>query len=87
MKFWRRGLKGVAVAESDWDKDDWESIWTEEKFDLGKEDGDGVLINDDCDKHDDDNCDDCGDNMPCNVSITDSENLMFPFSIRWRWSI
>ena len=31
---------------------------------MGKEDGSDDLINDDCDKHDDDNCDDdCGNNM------------------------
>ena len=38
-KFWHFGLKGVAVADSDWHKDDWESVWTEERFDLGKENG------------------------------------------------
>ena len=48
---------------------------------MGKEDGGGDLINDDCDKYDDD-CDDCGDNTSCNVSIINCENLMFPFSIR-----
>ena len=61
---WRFGLKGVAVADSDWDEHDWESIWTK-RFDLGKEDGGGDLINDDCDKYDDDDC----DNTSCNVSI------------------
>ena len=35
---------------------------------------------------DDDNCDDCGDNTPCNVSIISFKDLMFPFPIRWRWS-
>ena len=41
------------------------------------------MINDDCDKHDDDNCDDdCSDNPSCNVSMVNLENLMFPFSIR-----
>ena len=29
-----------------------------------------------------DDCDDCGDNTSCNVSIVHFENLMFPFSIR-----
>ena len=38
------------------------------------------------DKHDDD-CDDCGDNMSCNVSIINFENFMFPFSVRWSWSL
>ena len=31
----------------------------------------------------DDDCDDCGENTSCNVSIMDSGNLMFPFSISW----
>ena len=84
QKFWRFGLKGVAVADSDWDEDDWESVWIERRFDLGMEGGGGDLINDDCDKYDDD--DNCGD-MSCNVSIINFENLMFPFSFRWRWSL
>ena len=33
------GLKGVAVADSDWHKNDWESVWNEGRFDLGKENG------------------------------------------------
>ena len=58
-------------------------IGTEGRFDLDKEDRGGNMINDDCDKHDDDNCnDDCGDNTSCNVSTINFENLMFPFSIR-----
>ena len=64
QKFWRFGLKGVAVADSDWDEDDWEGVWNERRFDLGTEDGGGYLINDDCDKYSDDDdgddCDDCG---------------------------
>ena len=60
-------MKGVAVVDSDWDEDVWGSLWTERRFDLGKEDGGGNLIND-CDKLDDDNCDECGDNNTCNVS-------------------
>ena len=45
-------------------------------FGLGKKDGDDDLVNDDCDKHDDDNCnDDSGDNTPYNVSIINFENL------------
>ena len=84
---WRFGLKGVAVADSDWGKDDWESGWTKRRFDLGKKHGGGDLINDDCDKYDDDDCDDCGDNTSCNVSIINFENLMFLFSIRWRRSL
>ena len=37
-------------------------------------------MNDDYDKHDDDNCDDdCGDNTSYKVSIIIFENLMFPF--------
>ena len=87
-KFWHFWFKGVAVADSDWNEDDWESVWTEKRFDLGKEDGGDNLINDDCDKHDDNNCDDdCVDNTSCKVSIIHFENLMFPFSIRWRWSL
>ena len=35
----------------------------------------------DCDKYDD-HCDYCGDNTPCNVSITNFENFMSPFSVR-----
>ena len=31
----------------------------------------------------DDDCDDCGENTSCNVSIMDSGNLMFLFSISW----
>ena len=77
---WLFRLKGVAAADSDWDEDDWESGWTERRFDLGKEDGRSDLINDDCGKYDDD-CDDCGDNTSCNVSVINFENLMFPFSI------
>ena len=81
------GLKGVAVADSDWDEDDWGSGWAERRFELVKEDGGGDMIKDDCDKYDDDDCDDCGDNTSCNVSIIDFENFMFPFSIRRRWSL
>ena len=67
-EFWHFWLKGVAVGGSDWDEDDWESVWTERMFDLCKEDGGSDLINDDCDKHDDNICDDgCGDNTSCNV--------------------
>ena len=41
------------------------------------------MINDDCDKYDDGNCDDnCGDNTSCNISIINFDTLMFPFSIR-----
>ena len=81
-------LKGVAVADSDWDEDDWGHAWTERRFDLGKEDGGGDLINNDFDKYDDNNCDDdCGDNTSCKVSIINFENLMFPFPNRWRWSL
>ena len=82
------------MADSDWDEDDWESVWIERRFDLGTEDGDGNLINDVSDKYDDDdddddddNCDDSGGNTSCNVSIINFENYMFPFSIRWRWSL
>ena len=85
--FWCFGLKGVAVADSDWNEDDWESAWIETRFGLGTEDGDGDLINDGCDKYDDEDCDDCGNNTSCNVSIINFENLMFPFSVSWRWSL
>ena len=81
---WCFGLKGVPVADSDWDKDDLESGWAERSFDLGKEDEGGALIKDDCDKYDDD-CGDCGDNTSCNVSIIIFDNFMFLFSIRSRW--
>ena len=82
-KIWHFRLKCFAVADSDLNEDDLESVWTEGKLDLGKEDGDGDLINDDCDKHDDDSCDDdCSDNPSCNVSMINLETLMFPFSIR-----
>ena len=82
---WRFGLKGVAVADSDWDEDDWESVQIERRFNLGKEDGGDDLIKGDCDKDDDDDddYDDCGNNASCSVSTIKSENLMFPFSIRW----
>ena len=81
-KNWRFRLKGVSVADSDWDEDDWESVWIE-TFDLGMEDRGGDQINDDCDKYDDDDddCEACGDNTSCDVSIINFENLMFPFSI------
>ena len=62
--FWYFALKDVFVADSDWDEDDWERKgrnWTEGRFDLIKEDWGDDWINDDCDKHDDDNCDEaCG---------------------------
>ena len=60
-------VEGCCCADSDWDEDDWESVWAERRFDLGKEDGGGDLIKDDYDKYDDDDCDDC--NASCNVSI------------------
>ena len=85
-EFWHFGLKDVAVADSDWNEDDWGSVWTERTFDLVKEDGGGDIINDGCDRHDYDNCDnDCSDNTSCNVSITNFENLMLPFLYRWKW--
>ena len=40
---WCFALKGVAVADSDWDEDDWKSGWDERRFVLGKEDGGGDL--------------------------------------------
>ena len=76
----RFGWKGVAVADGDWNEDDWESVWTERRFDLGKEDESGDLINDDCDKHDDD-CDDSGDNTSCNVSIINLRIWCFDFQL------
>ena len=45
------------------------------QVDLGKEDGGGSLINDDCDKYNDGDCDDSGDNTSCNISIINFENL------------
>ena len=27
-------LKGVAVADSDWDEDDWEGVWIERRFEI-----------------------------------------------------
>ena len=61
----------------------WEIVLTEGRFDLGKEDGGGDMIKDDCDKHDDDNCGDyCHDNMSCNILIINFENFIFPFSVR-----
>ena len=35
-KIWHFGLKGVTMADSVWDEDDWESVWTEGRLDLGK---------------------------------------------------
>ena len=61
---------------------DWESLWTERRFDLGTEDVGEDLIIYDCDKYDDDDWDDCGDNSSSNFFITNFENLIFPFSIR-----
>ena len=83
---WCFGLKGVAVADINWVEYDWGSGWAERRFDLFKVDGGGDLIKDDCDTYDDD-CHDYGDNTSCNISVIDFENLMFPFSIRWRWSL
>ena len=56
-------VKGVVVAVEggggfECDEDDWESFWTEVRFDLVHEDEGEDLSNDDCDKHNDDNCDD-----------------------------
>ena len=88
QKFWHSGFKGAAIVDNGWDENDWKSVWTEERFDLGKDDRGGDLINADCNKHDDDNCgDDCGDNTPSNVSINNTENLMVLFWIRWTWSL
>ena len=84
---WCFGLKGVAVAGSDRNEDDWESGWAERRFDLGKEDGGDDLIKDDYGKCNGNDCDDCGDNTSCNVSIINFENFMLPFSIRWKWSL
>ena len=65
-KLWHLGLKGLAVADSDWDVDDWEIVLTEARFDLGNEDGGGDMIKDDCYKHGDDNCNDyCDDVLQC----------------------
>ena len=53
-------MKGVVVVVVvvgggvERDEDGWESFWTEVRFD---DEGDH-LSNDDCDKHNDDNCDD-----------------------------
>ena len=61
---WHLGLKSVAVAERNWDEDDWERegrTLIEAMFHLGKEDGGGNSINEDYDKHGDDNFHgDCG---------------------------
>ena len=46
--------KGLAMADIDWDEDDWESGSAEKRFHLGKEDGGGDMIKDDCHKYDDD---------------------------------
>ena len=82
------GLKSVAVEESAWDEDDWESRSTEGRFDLCIKDGGHDFINDGCKKHDDDNNDDdLGHNTSSNVLIINLENLMFLFSVRWRWSL
>lgn len=66
VKIWHSRLKGVSVADSDCDEDDWESIWTEGMFRLGKETEGDPLINDYWTKYDDGNCDDdCGDTKSC----------------------
>ena len=44
-------LKDVVVAGNDCGEDDWESVRTDGRFDLAKEDGEDDLINDDCDKY------------------------------------
>ena len=57
-------MKGLALADSDWDFDDWEIVLTEGRFDLGDEDGGGDMIKDTCYKHGDDNCNNyCDDNF------------------------
>ena len=62
-KFWHFGLKSIA---------EWESVWIEGRFDPSNEDGGEDLINDDCDKHGNDKCDnDWGDNTLGNVLIMD----------------
>ena len=84
LAFWVEGCS----CGWQWLKRRWlESGWTESRFDLGKEDGGGSLINDDCNKYNDGDCDDSGDNTSCNISIINFENLLFPFSIRWKWSL
>lgn len=45
-KFWRFGLKDVPAADSGRNEDDWQSVQTKGRFDLGKEDGGGNLIKD-----------------------------------------
>ena len=55
------------MADSDWDVDDLKIFLAERRFDLGKEDGVGDMIKDDCDKHEDNCDDDCYDNTSCNV--------------------
>ena len=53
------------MADRVWDEDDWESVWTEGRVDLGKEDGGSGFFNDQYGKHNDDNCDDdCRDSSP-----------------------
>lgn len=63
-------LKGVAVADRDWDDDDWESVWTGGRFDLIEDEGE-YFSDGDCNKHKDDNCDDGGDGDDtfCSVSF------------------
>lgn len=45
--------------------------------------GGSKLINDHFNKRDDN----CGNNMSCNILVIKLQNLMFPFTIRWRWSL
>ena len=75
-------MKGLVLTERYWHVNDWEIVFTEGRFGLGKEDGRDDIIKDDCDKHGDDNCDDCDDNTSCNVSIINFQDLMFLFSRR-----
>lgn len=73
-------MKGIAVAESECDENDWESAWTEKRFELAKKSEVEDLIIDDCDKHDDNNFDDdCGDTTSCSFLITDSKRLDISF--------
>ena len=79
-------MKGLALADSDCDEDDWGSVWTVGKFELLEEDEGKDLRNDDGDKHDD-NCDDDDDDddddnkKSCKALMIDFDSLIFPFSL------
>ena len=69
-KMFKLCLKGFIVDTSNCNADDWNSVSTEQRFDLFEKDGSGDLSNDVGDKHDVDKYDNgFSDNTLCNILI------------------